>query len=256
MTSELLGGVARCSITPALGIRLAGYTVQQDFANAVHSELTATALCLSDGTAAGTTVIMGLDILFIQNPACDEIRQQIGARLGIEPTNVMLNFSHTHLAPMTGWYSEGGVDAEEWPPSGHAPTVPSDEWRQQTASGIWSAFGCQCNIQSRYLDSLRDSLTAVAAAAHGALTPCRVGSATGSSELGVNRRLQLPDGRTIIGINHEGIIDRAVDVIRVDALDGETIATVANCNINANFVFEFSTENAEMMWELPLQKKR
>ena len=104
-TAPLLAGVARASITPALGIRLAGYTVQQDFANAVHSELTATAVAFSDGTPAGTVIIMGLDILFIQNPACDEIRHQIGARLGIDSSNVMLNFSHTHLGPMTGWYS-------------------------------------------------------------------------------------------------------------------------------------------------------
>ena len=47
-----------------------------------------------------------------------------------------------------------------------------------------------------------------------------------TAQLGVNRRLQLPDGRTIIGINLEGVIDRAVDVIRVDDLEGTTMATI------------------------------
>ena len=32
----------------------------------------------------------------------------------------------------------------------------------------------------------------------------------------MNRRQKLPDGRTIIGINPGGVIDRAVDVIRLD----------------------------------------
>lgn len=224
-SAPLLAGVARTSITPSLGIRLAGYTVQQDFATDVHSELHATAICLTDGTPGSTVVILGLDILFIQNPACDEIRQQIGARLGIEPSNVLLNFSHTHLGPMTGWYSDGGVDSVDYPPSGSYSSVPSDEWRAKS-SEIWSAFGCQCNVQARYLDALRDNLTAVAAAAQRAAVPCRVGSAIGSSLVGVNRRLQLPDGRTIIGINHDGVVDRAVDLIRIDGLQGTTIATI------------------------------
>lgn len=44
MSATLCAGVAQTSITPSLGIRLAGYTVQQDFANDVHSELLATAI--------------------------------------------------------------------------------------------------------------------------------------------------------------------------------------------------------------------
>eukprot|EP01052_Picozoa_sp_SAG31_P005865 SAG31_NODE_264_length_18835_cov_7.543553_16_plen_147_part_00 len=43
---------------------------------------------------------------------------------------------------------------------------------------------------------------------------------------GVNRRQQLPDGRTIIGINPAGVIDRAVDVIRLDDLEGKTLCTI------------------------------
>ena len=225
-SSELLVGVARADITPPLGIRLAGYTVQQDFANEVHSPITATALLLSGGSAASTTIIIACDLAFIQNPHSDEIRAQIGARLSIDPNHVLINCSHTHLGPMLGWYKDG-VDSANYPPSGTYTPAPSDEWRVRN-TGIYHAFSCQCNLQDRYLDTLRDTLTGLAGAAVKELQPARLGSATGSSQLGVNRRLRQADGRTVIGINPVGVIDRAVDVIRVDNLQGTTLATIVS----------------------------
>jgi neutral ceramidase len=99
---QLLAGAARVDITPPLGIRMAGYTVQQDFANAVHSPITATAIFLSGGTADTTTLIIACDLAFIQNPHSDSIRAQVAARLEIDPSHVMINCSHTHLGPMLG----------------------------------------------------------------------------------------------------------------------------------------------------------
>eukprot|EP01052_Picozoa_sp_SAG31_P005866 SAG31_NODE_264_length_18835_cov_7.543553_17_plen_168_part_00 len=154
-------------------------------ATSVHQDITATCVCLSDGTSTGTAILLGLDLLWIQNPGSDEIRQQIGARLGVPATNVLINCSHTHLGPMTGWYKDG-IDGENYAsgaPGGRYNTAPADAWRQ-TADSVWQAFCCQCNIQDRYLDSLRDSLCGLAAQAHGRMVPGRAGSATGSSALG------------------------------------------------------------------------
>jgi neutral ceramidase len=228
MPGPLLAGAARTTINPPMGIRMAGYTVQADFATGVHQDLTATCAIVSDGTAAGTAVILGLDMLWIQNPASDEIRAQIGARLQIPAENVLVNSSHTHLGPMTGWYGDG-VDSEEYAgyaqAGGRYSTAPSDEWRLG-ADSVWNSFCCQCNLQARYLDSLRDVLSGLASQAYATLQPARAGSAVGTSTLGVNRRQKLPDGRTIIGINPDGVIDRGVDVIRLDDLGGKTICTI------------------------------
>ena len=48
----LLAGVTRSVITPPIGIRLVGYTVQEGCAQDVERELTATVLVLSDGVTS------------------------------------------------------------------------------------------------------------------------------------------------------------------------------------------------------------
>src|SRR5438552_19054741 len=107
----LKAGVARVIVTPPLGMRMCGYTVQECLAEGIHDELTATALALSSGD--NTAVIIACDILFIQAPHAGRIRDRIGRRLGIPPANVLLNFSHTHLGPtLPGWMNEDGEQKE------------------------------------------------------------------------------------------------------------------------------------------------
>src|SRR5262245_7383202 len=101
----LRAGVGRVIITPPIGIRMVGYTVQEECSKSVQEELTATALVLTD--AGATLAIVACDILHIQNPHCDRIREHISRRTGVPAANVLLNFSHTHLGPMLpGWQPE------------------------------------------------------------------------------------------------------------------------------------------------------
>ncbi|HLJ10040.1 MAG TPA: hypothetical protein VKU82_02565, partial [Planctomycetaceae bacterium] len=194
----LRAGAARAIMTPPVGIRMVGYTVQEDCSKSLQDELTATALVLSDGEA--TLAIVACDILHIQNPHCDRIRERIARRTKIPAAHVLINFSHTHLGPMLpGWQPEG------------------DE---------------QAAIQRGYLEFLTETLAGVVAVALGHLQPARLGSARGEAPLGVNRREKLPDGRVIIGENTDGAIDRTVDVIRVDDLSGKPIATLASAAVH------------------------
>lgn len=188
----LLAGVARSVITPPLGIRLLGYTVQEGVSQDVERELTATVLVLSDGQTSA--VLVGLDLLWVPMPISDRIRDAIGKRLGIPGENVLLNGSHTHLGPMfPGWQDEESPQRE---------------------------------LQARYAEFLEDVLVGAAAAAWNKRVPARLGTGRGSAPLGVNRREKLPDGGIIIGENPDGPIDRTVDVIRVDDLSGKPIAMV------------------------------
>ncbi|MSR57783.1 MAG: hypothetical protein EXS05_08930 [Planctomycetaceae bacterium] len=190
----LRAGVARAVITPPVGIRMLGYTVQEQCSRSVQDELTATSLVLTDEQT--TLAIIACDILHIQNPHCDRIREHIACRVPIPAANLLLNFSHTHLGPMLpGWQPE------------------SDE---------------QATIQRRYLEFLTETLAGVVSTACDRLQPARIGSARGAAPLGINRREKLPDGRVIIGENPNGPIDRSVDVIRVDDLAGKTLATLAS----------------------------
>ncbi len=194
----LQAGVARVIVTPPIGIRMCGYTVQEGVSRGIERDLTATALVLSGGPTK--VAILAVDILFIQSPHVERIRARIGQRLGIPSDHVLINASHTHLGPtLPGW----GEEAPE-----------------------------QARVQARYAEVLEESLAGVAAAAADRMRPARLAAGKGSAALGVNRREQLPDGRVIIGENPQGAVDREVGVIRIDDLAGSPIATlmIAGCH--------------------------
>ena len=195
MTSSsrmLLAGAGRAVITPPVGIRMMGYTVQETVSESIRDELTATALVISDGESK--VVLIACDILFIQNPYVDRIRDRIGQRLGIGGENILINTSHTHLGPMLpGWQL--------------------DEPAQQ-------------DLQQRYLAVLEESLIGVSAMANDRLQPARIGADRGSACIGINRRERQANGQIIIGQNPDGPVDHDVNVIRVDDLAGKPIATV------------------------------
>ncbi len=189
---RLQAGVSRVTITPPVGIRMLGYTVQAGNSEAIERELTATALMLTDGQTK--VVVIACDIVFIQSPHVDRMRDRIGEKLGIPAAHVMINCSHTHLGAMLpGWKTETGE---------------------------------QQRLQERYVAVLEESLTGLAAMANGNLQPARIGAGRGSVAIGINRREKLPGGGIMIGENPEGAVDREVSVIRVDDLTGKTLATV------------------------------
>src|SRR5690242_15261834 len=93
----LHAGVARVVITPPVGIRRCGYTVQEGVSRAIERDLTATALVLSGGPVK--VALLAVDILFIQSPHVERMRERIGQRLRIPTDQVLINASHTHLGP-------------------------------------------------------------------------------------------------------------------------------------------------------------
>jgi hypothetical protein len=190
--SVLHAGVGRVVITPPVGIRMMGYTVQECVSESIERELTATALVLTDGTTG--VAMLACDILFIQSPHVDRIRQRVGEAIGISADHVLINTSHTHLGPMLpGW---------------QADTPQQDE------------------LQQRYLSTLEESLVEVATIAERQQQPARIGAGIGHAEIGVNRRERLPDGSIVIGDNPDGPVDHDTGVIRIDDLAGTPMAIV------------------------------
>ena len=177
--SVLHAGVGRVVITPPVGIRMMGYTVQECVSVSVESELTATALVLTDGTTR--VAMIACDILFIQSPHVDRIRQRVGEAIGIPAEHVLINTSHTHLGPMLpGWLAD----------------TPE-----------------QNELQQRYLSTLEESLVEVATVANKQQEPARIGVGIGHAEIGVNRRERLPDGGIVIGDNPDGPVDHDAGVV-------------------------------------------
>jgi neutral ceramidase len=58
--------------------------------------------------------------------------------------------------------------------------------------------------------------------------PARIGSGRGTGTIAVNRRQVVGAGQTILGEHPEGPIDRAVELLRIESMDGAPCAIVVN----------------------------
>lgn len=181
MTPTLRAGVARAIITPPLGIAHAGWGAQTHTrAAGVDMDLLATVLVLAEGDTRAAVV--DVDLCVVSADLARPIRRAVEELAGIPERHVRLSYTHTHSGPMLApsWLHEG----DEMIPA-YVASLP-----QRIAGAAWQA-------QSR-------------------LRPARVSALTGSSQIGVNRRLKLEDGRVVCGRNWTGVVDRDVVVVRID----------------------------------------
>ncbi len=171
MTSDLHAGAARRVINPPLGTRQTGFRLFGNPVQAIESDLTATALVLSNETT--TVVVIGIDLSIIGidlsmrglRPA-QEIRMRIATALGTPVSHVLLNTSHTHA----------GVALPDF-----SPDTPE-----------------QMTLKERYRESLMRLLVEAAVEAKEVLQPARIGCGWGESRIAVYRR-EVRDGRDVLG---------------------------------------------------------
>lgn len=189
----LLAGVARADITPPVGItHLPWGAAVHDRAEGIDMELWATALVLSEG--AETVALVELDLCLIDHQQASDMRAAAAQLSGVPFERVWISCTHNHSGPSLSpsWVTSGG----ELIP-GYVHMV-----RDKVAGAVWQA------VQH--------------------LQPARIGAGAGRSSVNVNRRLPLPDGRVVVGRNWQGYVDREVQVVRIDDLDEEPIATLVN----------------------------
>jgi neutral ceramidase len=103
---SLRAGFAAVRITPPPGTRLSGFgdrDFRPDGAKGIHDDLFVRALYLSQDKSE--VLIMGFDLLFFSRVEADRFKGAIGGRLGLPPSKILLNTSHTHTGPKVGnWY--------------------------------------------------------------------------------------------------------------------------------------------------------
>ena len=190
LSNTLYAGAARKVINPALGIKRPGIRLFADPVQAIESDLSATALVLSNQES--TVVIVAIDIGIISRPVSLEIRRRIGEAVGTPVSHVLINYNHTHSGPALPDY---------------IPESPEET-----------------RIQQAYQDKLIAWLVEAAAEANQQLQPARIRADWGEAHIGIYRREVGPDGRDVLGENPNVPIDNAVGVIRVDDLEGQVIA--------------------------------
>jgi hypothetical protein len=172
---------------------MAGYAAREGVAEDKDGELYATALVLDDERTR--IAVIAFDLAFIKEPFVSVLREDIGGRIGVPKSNVLLNCSHTHCGPT----SEG---------------LQYDDDEQQD------------RLRQVYSARLRTEIPALAALAAHRLRPARIGTGVGEARIGINRREQQGDGSIMLGENPDGPVEHEVRVIRVDDLGGRLIAVV------------------------------
>ena len=198
--SEFRAGAASLALEPPLGLPMVGFVRQPWNANGYGLPLEAGALVLErDGARV---VLCGVDVVGIVHPQIEPLIDRVAAATGADPAGILLNLSHTHLAP------PGGV-------AGGAVYGDVDE-------------DLQASIEA-FSRVLHDKIVSVCRLAAERLEPAGVVWGQADVELAVNRRERTTggyNGGSILGWNPDELVDNQVTVLQVRRPDESALATV------------------------------
>lgn len=111
-------GIGTAVISPTPPVSLAGFGARTQAAQAVHEDLEARALYLSDGPASLCLVVC--DLLGMSPGNATVVRDAVGSELGIPGSNVVVACTHTHSGPSL----IAGSESLGWPtPAGYLEHV-------------------------------------------------------------------------------------------------------------------------------------
>jgi len=200
-------GLARACITPDEPVWLYGYAGKTRFRpyEAVLDDVFAKAMAVRSG-GGEPAVLIAADLCVLREPEETELCEVIMRRTGLARRQILLNWSHTHSGPMIGT-----SDLNRYP-------VPPDDLEATRA----------------YTAALWNKLADVAAAALDAMEPARLSWGVGEIDFVKNRRLFDGEGKYRgMGPNPNRYADRAVPVLRIDAIDGRPRGLVFGCACHA-----------------------
>ncbi|MFN0102213.1 MAG: neutral/alkaline non-lysosomal ceramidase N-terminal domain-containing protein [Bryobacteraceae bacterium] len=191
---ELLAGTGRADITPAPGTPQGGWGAQTHQRGlGADLPLYATALLLRD--AHLSVAIIDIDSIGFDPEWTGRIVDAVSNLTGLPLKNIRFSCTHTHSGPNTF----------------RIPVITEGR-----------------DMILEYLNGLPLQISGAVWQAQQNLRPVRIGAATGSCDINVNRRQRLDDGRVVVGRNPDGPVDRTVRVVRLDGLDEEPIATIVH----------------------------
>ena len=196
-SAAFLAGAASLPLDPPLGLPMIGF-IRQAQGAAGYGELPLEASAVAFECDGLRAVVCGVDIIGIAAPEVDALIERVAEATGARPDAVLLNWSHTHLAP-TGGQLHGALLGE------------LDE-RSQAAVDEFAA-------------AIQDTIVAVCALAAERLEPAAVIWGQGEVDLAVNRR-ERTDGETILGWNPGELVDNQVTTLQARRPDESVIATV------------------------------
>ena len=185
MANTLMAGAAKVAITPPLGSAFQSSRADLRVESVLH-DLYATAVVLSDGEQK--VAIVGLDVLGLDAPLVNAVRERVQQQTFIPGANVLINAAHNHFGPAILQALPDEIDEAYW-------------------QGL--------------VQSLADAVTR--AAANVEPVALRVGAAEGT--FAINRR-RLENGEAQLAPNYDGIVDQRIRALRFERLDGSIVAVL------------------------------
>ncbi len=192
-------GVARCDITPPVGIyhRMWG-AATHDRSTGIHRPLTATALVLRDliGDSSHQCVAIAVDHCLLWTTEMSRLLQTVSDSTGVPLEQLTVFFSHTHGAGLMG------MERSELPGG---------------------------DLISPYLDELAARIAHLIVQAIDQLEPATIVYGRGRSDLATNRdNFDEARGHAVCGYQPDGFADDTIIVARMTGDNGSTLATIVN----------------------------
>jgi len=184
-------GVSQINITPQVPVIMSGYDARKTPFTGVHDELFASALYFVDET--DKAMIITADLIGFPSVYVDEIKKGISLKTGIPSESIMITAVHNHGGPAIGTYEEN---------------MPA--------------------ANNEYVRLLKDKLILLAAEAVKNPVPFKMGRATGTCNMNINRRAEFADGGIWLGRNPDGPCDHQVDVVKFEDINNKTLAVLVN----------------------------
>lgn len=194
----------KLEITPETPQWLQGYGPRQS--RGVHDRIYHRIVAMDDGTT--TFFLVSTDICTISPSFYHAFQERLQRETGIQPEQIWWSTTHTHSAPHVG-------------PQDVSPMFVrtlGDRFSIQHDTGYWE------RVTEILLQGIRQ--------ARANLQPARLGIGSGTALANVNRRQRNADGRTVLGVNPDGIVDRQLGLLRLERPDGTPLALIANYAIH------------------------
>ncbi len=197
----LRAAAARIDVTPDTPRNLLGY--QARLSAGVLDPIHHRVLVLDDGRKR--FLLVSSEFCVMSPAHYDRMAARLQRELGIEPRDFWWTLTHTHSAPEVG-----------------PPGLPA----------VFMAERYQHRPDTAYTQQVDDALVRGIREALDRLEPVRLAVGWGHSNANINRRARNVGGRTTLGMNPDGPVDRRIGVLRFERPDGTPLALVANYAIH------------------------
>nr|WP_295924432.1 neutral/alkaline non-lysosomal ceramidase N-terminal domain-containing protein [uncultured Dyadobacter sp.] len=189
--------VVKVDITPDNPQMLLGYQARRS--TGVHDKIYHRIIALDDGTTQ--FFIVSSDICLVSPAEYDKVSARLLKEQKVSPINLWWTFTHTHSAPEVG-------------PPGLPVIFLGDRYKHEYDTAYTAM------VEQKLIDGIAE--------ARKNLAPAKLGIGWGFAQANINRRARFADGKTSLGMNPDGPVDRRIGLLRLEKADGSPMALIAN----------------------------